>query len=178
MNRLLPKTATKMFTAPLLRAPITTNADYYRAEGRPLNIAHRGLAGLIPENTIPAFEAALYSGADFVELDVVYTKDNRLLVMHDPYLHRITNAMVDEFPYAYEERYYASDNKTYNTLCWREIHPLIAPTYGSHQLHTTIQNDRGRTRLLRHTPKHPQQIKVKRGLSPQYLPTIAKIQGI
>lgn len=101
MNQILSKTANKMFRTPLIKAQISTAATYYKAEGRPLNIAHRGLAGLIPENTIPAFEAALYSGADFVELDVVYTKDNRLLVMHDPYLHRITNALIDEFPHAY-----------------------------------------------------------------------------
>ena len=38
-----------------------------------------------------AFESALYQGADFIELDVVYTKDKELLVMHDPFLTRITN---------------------------------------------------------------------------------------
>jgi len=101
MNRILTKTAHKLYNAPLLKAKISTDASYYKAEGRPLNIAHRGLAGYFPENTIPAFEAALYAGADFIELDVVYTKDNRLLVMHDPYLHRITNAMIEDFPHAF-----------------------------------------------------------------------------
>lgn len=38
-----------------------------------------------------AFEAALYQGADFIELDVVLTKDKKVLVIHDPYLSRITN---------------------------------------------------------------------------------------
>jgi glycerophosphoryl diester phosphodiesterase len=66
MNLILSKSINKTFLRPLLRAQISTDATYYRAEGRPLNIAHRGLAGLIPENTIPAFEAALYSGADFI----------------------------------------------------------------------------------------------------------------
>ena len=120
MNRIGTKTARKMLTAPLLKANISTDATYYKAEGRPLNIAHRGLAGYFPENTIPAFEAALYAGADFIELDVVYTKDNRLLVMHDPFLHRITNAMVEDFPHAYEERYYHSDSKYLKSL-WTDL---------------------------------------------------------
>ena len=50
-------------------------APYITAKGRPLNIAHRGLSSILPENTMEAFEAALYQGADFIELDVVYTKD-------------------------------------------------------------------------------------------------------
>ena len=50
-----------------------TNATYATAQDRPLNIGHRGLCSLLPENTL-AFEAALYQGADFFELDVVYTK--------------------------------------------------------------------------------------------------------
>lgn len=49
-------------------------APYIHAKGRPLNIAHRGLSSIIPENTMPAFQSALYQGADFIELDVVYTK--------------------------------------------------------------------------------------------------------
>lgn len=57
-----------------LKASLTTSATYLRNR-LPLNIAHRGLSGLFPENTIPSFEAALYSGADFIELDVVFTSD-------------------------------------------------------------------------------------------------------
>jgi len=59
-----------------LKASLTTQAPYARNPNRPLNIAHRGCAGLFPENTIQSFEAALYSGADFIELDVVFTLDN------------------------------------------------------------------------------------------------------
>lgn len=66
-------------------------APYIKARNRPLNIAHRGLASILPENTLEAFEAALYQGADFIELDVVYTIEKIALVMHDPYLSRITN---------------------------------------------------------------------------------------
>ena len=49
--------------------------QYEKADNRPLNIAHRGLSSIIPENTIEAFETALYMGADFIELDVILTKE-------------------------------------------------------------------------------------------------------
>lgn len=62
------------FALIVLGYSLPTKATYARADGRPLNIAHRGLASILPENTLEAFEAALYQGADFIELDVVYTK--------------------------------------------------------------------------------------------------------
>lgn len=104
MIKILPKIASPIFRQHCLKASLTTQAPYVRNKNQPLNIAHRGLAGLFPENTIPAFEAALYSGADLIELDVVLTSDHRLLVMHDPYLHRITNAHPDQFPHARQIR--------------------------------------------------------------------------
>lgn len=50
------------------------------------NIAHRGGAGLLPENSIPAFLNALDSNATVLELDVVITKDNQVIVSHEPYI--------------------------------------------------------------------------------------------
>ena len=38
----------------------------------------------------------MYAGADFIELDVVLTKDKKSIVMHDPYLGEKTN--INEFP--------------------------------------------------------------------------------
>lgn len=54
---------------------LPNTAPYIHQAGRPLNIAHRGLASLFPENTLESFSTALYQGADFIELDVVYTKE-------------------------------------------------------------------------------------------------------
>jgi len=45
--------------------------------------AHRGASARAPENTLPAFQAALDDGADLVELDVRLTRDGRLAVIHD-----------------------------------------------------------------------------------------------
>lgn len=59
--------------------------------GRVLNIAHRGASADAPENTLPAFEAALAAGADALELDVHMAADGALVVIHDPALGRTTN---------------------------------------------------------------------------------------
>ncbi len=44
---------------------------------------HRGARGLLPENTIPAFERAIELGVDALELDVVMTRDGVPVVHHD-----------------------------------------------------------------------------------------------
>lgn len=45
---------------------------------------HRGARAAMPENTLPAFEYALAQGVDALELDLAVTKDNVLVVSHDP----------------------------------------------------------------------------------------------
>ncbi len=47
---------------------------------------HRGARAVRPENTLPAFRHALEVGADTLELDLLATKDNVLVVGHDPVL--------------------------------------------------------------------------------------------
>ena len=54
-------------------------------------IAHRGEHRAHPENTLPAFQAAIDAGADFFELDVRTTADGRLVLMHDRTVDRTTN---------------------------------------------------------------------------------------
>lgn len=54
--------------------------------------AHRGFSKAAPENTLYAFEAALDSGADYIELDVQLTADNELVVFHDKKLDRATDS--------------------------------------------------------------------------------------
>lgn len=57
----------------------------------PVVAAHRGLSSLFPENTMPAFEAALNLGCKMVELDVGVTTDRRFAVIHDATLERTTS---------------------------------------------------------------------------------------
>ncbi|HYX37170.1 MAG TPA: glycerophosphodiester phosphodiesterase [Oligoflexus sp.] len=51
---------------------------------RPLVIAHRGASGYLPEHTIEAYWAAMQMGADFIEPDLVITKDGVLIARHEP----------------------------------------------------------------------------------------------
>ncbi len=46
---------------------------------------HRGFRGLFPENTIVAFKEAAKAGADYIELDVVISKDSQVVVSHEPW---------------------------------------------------------------------------------------------
>ncbi len=54
-------------------------------------IAHRGASGYLPEHTLPAYAYAHALGADFVELDLVMTKDRVLICLHDIYLEPTTD---------------------------------------------------------------------------------------
>ena len=46
---------------------------------------HRGCRGLMPENTIPAMIYALDLGVTTLEMDVVITKDNKVILSHEPW---------------------------------------------------------------------------------------------
>ena len=73
-------------------------------------IAHRGASGYLPEHTLEAKAMAFAMGADYIEQDVVMTKDDKLIVLHDITLDRTTD--VDEkFPTRARDdgRFYAID---------------------------------------------------------------------
>ena len=48
---------------------------------------HRGARGLFPENTIPAMTGTIEYGINWLEIDVVVSKDRQIIVSHDPYFH-------------------------------------------------------------------------------------------
>ncbi|KAL6973486.1 Glycerophosphodiester phosphodiesterase gdpd6 [Sarracenia purpurea var. burkii] len=50
---------------------------------RPYNIAHRGSNGEIPEETAAAYLKAIEEGADFIETDILASKDGELICFHD-----------------------------------------------------------------------------------------------
>jgi len=54
-------------------------------------IAHRGDHTIAPENSLLAIQNAINDGADYVEIDLRTTKDNQLVLMHDPSVDRMTN---------------------------------------------------------------------------------------
>lgn len=57
-----------------------------RLAGQPEVHGHRGCRGLLPENTLPAFLHALALGVDVLELDVVISADQQVVVSHEPWL--------------------------------------------------------------------------------------------
>lgn len=54
-------------------------------------IAHRGAQSILPEHTIEGYKKAIELGADFIEPDLVLTKDGHLIVRHEPMLSGTTN---------------------------------------------------------------------------------------
>ena len=70
---------------------VTTAAAQQVAD--PRVFAHRGFAGVHPENTVAAVERAVDDGrAAAIEIDVMATADGRVVVFHDDTLARVTNA--------------------------------------------------------------------------------------
>lgn len=55
-------------------------------------IAHRGYSGEAPENTLAAFKKAIEAGCDMLELDIHFSKDRQIVVIHDETLERTVNA--------------------------------------------------------------------------------------
>lgn len=80
------------------------------AEEKKVVIAHRGASGYLPEHSMSSKAMAYAMGADYIEQDVVMTKDDRMVVLHGHYLDRVTN-VAEMYPDRVREdgRYYAID---------------------------------------------------------------------
>ncbi|MSU51661.1 MAG: glycerophosphodiester phosphodiesterase [Opitutus sp.] len=85
-------------------------ATAFAQGSRPLVIAHRGASGYLPEHTLEAKAYAHALGADFLEQDLVLTKDNVPVVLHDIYLDTVSD-VAKKFPdrRRADGRYYALD---------------------------------------------------------------------
>ncbi|QDS96529.1 Glycerophosphoryl diester phosphodiesterase [Roseimaritima multifibrata] len=64
--------------------------------------AHRGDSGRFPENTLPAFEGGIDVGADWIELDILRSKDGTLVVIHDRTTQRVGDKDLDVADSSYE----------------------------------------------------------------------------
>ena len=73
-------------------------------------IAHRGASGYLPEHTLPAYALAHGMRADYIEPDLVLTRDGHLICLHDIHLQATTN-VEQVFPDRAREdgRWYAAD---------------------------------------------------------------------
>ena len=66
----------------------------------PWIIAHRGYPYKYPENTLAAFQAAVRAGVAMIELDVMLSRDRKLVVIHDDTLERVMKLeflVIDDF---------------------------------------------------------------------------------
>lgn len=62
---------------------VLVGAQQPRPAAQPIVIAHRGASGYLPEHTLAAYELAVAQGADFIEPDLVSTKDHVLIARHE-----------------------------------------------------------------------------------------------
>lgn len=80
------------------------------AQARPVVIAHRGASGYLPEHTLVGYAMAYGQGADFIEPDLLLTRDGELIAMHDRTLEATTD-VATRFPGRDREpgKFYAVD---------------------------------------------------------------------
>lgn len=65
--------------------------------------AHRGFNTIAPENSLPAFGAAVAMGAEEIEFDLWWTKDGEIVSIHDSTLDRVSDGTGKVYEYTYEE---------------------------------------------------------------------------
>jgi len=65
--------------------------------------AHRGFNTIAPENSMPAFGAAVAMGAEEIEFDLWYTKDGEIVSIHDSSLERVSTGTGKVYEHTYEE---------------------------------------------------------------------------
>ncbi len=89
---------------------ITLALFSYAIHAAPDVIAHRGASAYLPEHSLAAVSLAHAMGANFIEQDIVLTRDNHAIVFHDVYLDGVTD-VTEKFPTRTREdgRHYAID---------------------------------------------------------------------
>jgi glycerophosphoryl diester phosphodiesterase len=107
----------------------------HRDDGGPLVVGHRGAAGYLPDHTLAGYRLATRLGADYVEPDLVSTKDGVLIARHEPNITATTDvASHPEFASrrrtgvnidgALEDGWFASDFTYAEIRTLRAVQPL------------------------------------------------------
>jgi glycerophosphoryl diester phosphodiesterase len=130
MRRTWVKLAAAVTVVAILGPPAVAAAH----EKKPLVIGHRGAAGYLPDHTLQGYELAIDMGADYIEPDLVSTKDGHLIARHEPnmiattdvasrpkFASKKTTQTVDGFP---EEGFFAGDFTLAEIKQLRAIQPL------------------------------------------------------
>jgi len=112
-------------------------------------IAHRGASGYLPEHTLPAKSMAYAMNVDFIEQDIVLSKDNIPVVIHDIHLETVTNVAV-KFPdrnrddgrfyvidFTFEELLQLNVSERFNSETNEAVYPNRFPLFKSNfKLHS------------------------------------------
>ena len=72
-----------------ITAGLASSPSFISAQA--LVIGHRGASGYLPEHTLASYNLAIDLGADYIEPDLVSTKDGVLIARHEPMLGSTTN---------------------------------------------------------------------------------------
>jgi glycerophosphoryl diester phosphodiesterase len=126
--------AAALVAACTLTNPIVASAEQKPEFKAPLVIGHRGAPGYLPDHTLEGYALAIELGADFIEPDLVATRDGVLIARHEPNLIGTTNVstlpqfagrrttkVVDGFA---EDGFFASDFTLAEIRTLRAVQPL------------------------------------------------------
>ncbi|MGB7376675.1 MAG: glycerophosphodiester phosphodiesterase family protein [Rivularia sp. (in: cyanobacteria)] len=106
--------------APVVRSPQNPDVLFNTLNGQaPLVVAHRGASGELPEHTLQAYRRAIAQGADFIEPDLVITKDGVLIARHEPILDDTTNIA----------EVFGEERKSTKNLDGEEVTAYFAPDF-------------------------------------------------
>ena len=110
-------------------------------------IAHRGASGYLPEHTIEAKVMAYAMDADFIEQDIVLSKDNIPIVIHDIYLDDVTDVS-EKFPKRHREdnRFYVIDF-TFKELKTLRVSERFIPETGEQVYKKRFPKEKGNFKL-------------------------------
>jgi glycerophosphoryl diester phosphodiesterase len=114
----------KLLDAPI-PTPNTITLNTLTGEA-PIVIGHRGASGELPEHTLGAYKLAIERGADFIEPDLVSTKDGVLIARHEPMLDDTTNVA----------EVFGADRKTTKMLDGVEVTAYFASDFTLEEIKT------------------------------------------
>jgi len=93
----------------------------------PVVIAHRGASGYLPEHTLEAKATAHAMGADYIEQDIIASRDGVLLVLHDVYLESVTDVESRFAGRARTDGHYYAIDFDYDEIAQLNIHERTRP---------------------------------------------------
>src|SRR5262245_58535237 len=84
LRRFVPVTVSALAVAASFLVPQSQTVDASSHHDDFVIVGHRGASGYRPEHTLASYELAARMGADFIEPDLVTTKDHVLVARHEP----------------------------------------------------------------------------------------------